>query len=401
MKRILADGWFQMFTAVAGLSVLIWAFDRRAPAPLLPEPPTAAVYSMPLSSVRSSPAAAPVSAPASMPVSAPAAAPVSAPVLPPSAARTAASRAEAASRLSPENYVRAGSGNAPRSVAGESPSPMGAAPSAAASGSFPIFRIAPKTTGRWIVSNQEGPDVDSPSIARVIFSAADGDLILIRPGMYLEPLMVLHKTLTFRGLGAKPEEVLITSPSPTAVLEIFHGTVNLVNLRIEPEKGFSATAAAVYVVSGRVALRDVVARSQGAAIQAAQGQGSDTVVEAASSRLDGAYADVLVRGKARVAMKNVDFTNARQPLVLWRDTELRLDSCRFPKDAKARIYAYEESSVSVNGTPSAPPVFTKRADPDAAADKAKFASDQKSGQPARAGWMKDIFRPGRKPGDLN
>jgi hypothetical protein len=351
---------------------------------------------MPVSSLRSFPAAAPVSAPT--------ATPASAPVLPPSAARTAASRAEAASRLSPENYVRAGSGNAPRSVAGESASPSAAATGAAGAAgapSFPIFKIAPKTTGRWIVSNQEGPDVDSPSIARVIFSAADGDLVLIRPGMYLEPLMVLNKTLTFRGLGARPEEVLITSPSPTAVLEIFHGTVNLVNLRIEPEKGFSATAAAVYVVSGRIALRDVVARSQGAAIQAAQGQGSDTVVEAASSRLDGAYADVLVRGKARVAMKNVDFTNARQPLVVWRDTELRLDSCRFPKDAKARIYAYEESSVSVNGTPSAPLVFTKRADPDAAADKAKFASDQKTRQPTRAGWTKDIFRPGRKPGDLN
>ena len=360
MRRLLSDGWFQIFGATALLSLGVLAYDRSAPRPepmirLEPEPPASA------------------------------AAPSAAPALP-TAAPTPPQADAAEQRPSLESLIRTPAEERPASSAAG-----GSAPGAQES--FPIFRIVPKTRGRWIVANLAGPDVDSPSIARAIYSAADGDVILLKPGLYLEPLEILGKNLTLRGLGARPEEVLVTSPNPAAVLKLDGASVRLENLRIEPERGYSATAAAVLVRSGRLRLLNVTARSQDVAILAAQGRESETSLDVDSSLLEGAYADLEVRGQARIALKNVRFTNPRQPIVVWRDTKVRIDSCRFAATPETRLYAYEESSVAVAGSPTAPPVSWRRSERDAGADKLRFP-----GGPAGAAalrptrWLQDMLQ---------
>jgi len=241
---------------------------------------------------------------------------------------------------------------------------------------FAIFRIAAKTHGRWVVSNRPGSDVDSPSIARVIFSAADGDVILLKPGLYVEPLAITRKKLTLRGLGARPEEVLVTSPDRAAVLTVDESSVKLENLRLEPMKGYSASAAAVRVRSGKLDLLNVTARSQDVAILASQGRESETLISAASSLFEGGYADLEVRGQARVALKNVRLTNPRQPIVVWRDVKATIKSCQFVKTAETRLFVYEESSIDISGSPTAPAVARQRSIQDAQADTQRFSGGQ-------------------------
>ena len=372
MKRILSDGWFQTFAAIVGLCLLATAYDRfvvHEAAAVGAAPPV--------------PAAAAPAAPAPVldaPGRAPAPRPAEADVL-----------AEGAKR-SPVDMVRPPAEEAKGVLGQEGAAAAPAAPN------FPIFRIAPKKRGVWVVSQDEGADVDSPSIARVIFSAADGDEIRIRPGKYAEPLEVEGKILTFRGTGDRPEDVVLTSPDAAAVLKVVRGGVKLMNLLIEPQEGLGA--AAVYATAGRVTLRGVVARSwTGPAVQAAQGGETQTVIDAASSRLDGGYADMLIRGKARVTVKDVDFTNALQPIVVWRDTAVGVKSCRFPRgNPRARLYVDGDSSIAVEDSPTAPPV-ARRSDADAVHDKARFGADRQG--PLRLGgaaanapakkWLKDIF----------
>jgi hypothetical protein len=279
---------------------------------------------------------------------------------------------------------------APRVDVSERPAPE----PAPAPANSTIFRSSPRAKGRWVVANQAGPDVDSTSLARAISGAAGGDMILLKPGLYTEPLEISGKTLTLRGLGAQPEEVLVTSPDRTAVLKIEGASVKLENLRIEPERGASAAAAAVLVRSGRLTLINVTARSEDVAILAAQGGDRETSVDASSSLLEGAYAGLLVRGQARVALKRVQFTNARQPIVVWRDVKMKIESCRFARTAETRLFAYEESSAAVDDSPTAPPVSRRRSAADADADRLRFSGDQPGGMTAAAQtkWTQNIFQ---------
>jgi hypothetical protein len=389
MRKILGDGWFQTFAAIAGLCLLTLAYDRLI---VHPEPLN------PIERVLATPEAIALGATPPVPTApvptAPAVA-LAAPGRAPGPRRAETDAAMDGANRSPVDMVRPPEEAAKPDVGADGQAEVPVAQN------FAIYRIAPKKKGTWIVSGEDGPDVDSPSLARVIFSASDGDEIRIRPGVYAEPLEVKGKILIFRGMGARPEEVLLTSPDMTAVLKVLRGGVKLSNLRIEPEKGVSAGAAAVYASAGRVTLRGVVARSEGAALQAAQGGDTQTVIDVASSRLAGGYADMLIRGKARVAAKDVDFGNPLQPIVVWRDTAVSVKSSRFHgKNPTARLYVDGDSSIAVEDSPTAPPV-ARRSDADAVRDKAHFSA---SGQPvARIGaaaanggpkrWYMDIFRP--------
>lgn len=367
MNRLISDGWFQLFAIGALLSLGLLIYDGSAGGHAILADNRISSLSTPVVPLAPSPPVPVVSAPPPAPISL---AQMSASPPP------IKSAIEDARIPSSETLVRAPTQSGPPERAvpqraePERVVPERAAP-APVQTSFPIYRIVPKKRGRWVVANLPGPDVDSPSIARVIFSAADGDEILLKPGLYQEPLLIWRKNLTLRGLGLRPEDVLLTSPDTLAVLKIDEASVKLENVRIEPEKGYSATAAAV-LVRGRLTLRHVTARSRDVAILAAQSGERTTSIDADDSLFDGYYADLLVRGQARVELKNVRFTNPRQPIVVWRDSRVKIDSCRFRKTADSRMYAYMESSVAVANTPTAPAVSMRRSTKDAGEDARRF-----------------------------
>jgi hypothetical protein len=226
--------------------------------------------------------------------------------------------------------------------------------------------------GRWVVSNEPGPDVDSTSIAEIVARASSGDLVLIRPGLYIGHLELLRKSLTLRGLGSRPEEVMLTSPDSTAVMTAHWSTARLENLMIQPSREASLTAAAISVWSSKITLKNVVASSLGPAIESAQGDDSGTALSISSSKLNGSYADILVRGTARVALTDDDFSNERQPIVVWRDAHVTVKSCRFHAGPAARIYAYSDSSVDVEDSRTAPPLASERERADISADQDHF-----------------------------
>jgi hypothetical protein len=234
---------------------------------------------------------------------------------------------------------------------------------------FPIFQITAKTRGQWIVSSSGDDRADSPSIARVIYSAASGDVVLIRPGKYAETLAISHKSLTFRGTGSEPGAVVLSAP-----ISIDGGSVQLENLQVEPADEGGPGAAAIYASSAKLSLKRVIARSAGTAVKAEQKDGDEVSVRAVASQLDGSYADVLVRGRAFVYLKDDRFSNAQQPVVAWRDAHVTVESCRFPSEPGGRIYAYEESDAAVSGSPTAPRVARERAAQGAAADSSQLMS---------------------------
>jgi hypothetical protein len=138
-------------------------------------------------------------------------------------------------------------------------------------------------------------------------------------------------------------------------------------------------------------------------------QGQDpAVIEASSSRLSGTVADLLVRGKARVDLKDVTFSNALQPIVAWRSTELVLRSCRFTDDAGLKLFVYANSRVRFVDMPHPPKVVSTRDTVAARADAAEslgiaFADEGAAPAPPQkpmniirlnnpvAKWKKDIF----------
>jgi hypothetical protein len=272
------------------------------------------------------------------------------PSAPPAAAprpEEVASRAEAAARGSPVGWIGAG--------AGETPAPQ-------------KHEAARPREGRMMGAAADEPGAVREAPMRLqasIYKASDGDVILVPPGRYDEALAI-GKSLTLRGTGATPSDVLIAAP-----VMVNHASVRFENLKIAPAVQGGPNSSAIWATSAKLTLDRVVVVFLGVAVKAGQSQEQPTSVRIVSSELNGEYADLLVRGSARVELVHDRLLGGNQAIAAWRDVHVSVDSCRFA--AGSRIYAAEDSAVAVRASPTAPRRTSIRSAEDARIDHTQFA----------------------------
>lgn len=424
-KRLLKDTWFQMFTAVAGTAYVVSALGTASTR-----------YG-----------AAPVAAPAAVPAAAKSAA------APATAAEAAASGAGALITPAPGSssalatYSGAPAANglnlvAPPDSAAQPPPPkmtltgtgvgntqgivggsggglgalngllrgLGAAQlqgalqvPAAQSALPPLFRVRPSRRGIFTVGPPGVTGVDTPSLRDAVFSAASGDLILVKPGTYEGPVEVQNKSVRIRGTGSKPIDVKVIWAGRGATIGVRNGTLDLEKIWVErrPDPGpRTEPGGSVYAIASTLSMRNVDLVSFDAAAPALiveQGDKS-TRVTADDCHFSGSAVDAVIRGPVKAKFAHVFFASLRRPVVAWIDAVLEFTDCSFGlgADAKPEIVVYEGARATVTGGRK-PPIITTRGK-DATAIEELFGV--KKAAIARGGFARDIFRRGRRAGSL-
>ncbi|MDD5301668.1 MAG: hypothetical protein PHS14_01055 [Elusimicrobia bacterium] len=435
-KRLLKDSWFQLFTAIAGtacvVSVLGTASTRRGAAPASPPPAAPAA-------AKSAEAAAPVPAAAAPAPSGPGAeAPITpAPrsssdlatysgagaatgldlVAPPDPAAQTGPAAGADPSSPPKMTITGtGVGNTQGIVGGSGggmingligrlmgvPQPQAAMQVQAQPA--PLNRVVSARKGVIMVGPPGMAGVDTSSLRDAAFSAASGDLILVKPGTYDGPVEVQNKSVRIRGAGSNPIDVKVIWAGRGATIGVRNGTLDLEKLWIErrpdQENPRTEPGGSVYAIASTLSMRDVDLVSFDAAAPALIVEQGDkpTRVTADGGHLSGVVVDAVIRGPVKAKFTGVFFASVRRPVVAWIDAVIGFSDCSFGlgADAKPEIVAYEGARVTVTGKQK-PPIITTRGS-DATAIEEMFGA--KRAAIARGGFSKDIFRRGRRPGTL-
>ncbi|MFI5351075.1 MAG: right-handed parallel beta-helix repeat-containing protein, partial [Elusimicrobiota bacterium] len=176
------------------------------------------------------------------------------------------------------------------------PAPAPAIPPAAASNppAGPAQATpAPKTPrrpGHWVVDTKLGPDADTALIAEAVSNAVAGDIILLKPGIYLGPLAIM-KSITIVGDGNAPGDARIEFSGPRTI-DITGGAPTFRNIALSNEG--TAGQWVVVVTDARLILKNVELRASSQGIHVVNGE-----LEAADSTLDASTA-LFVEGKSAV-----------------------------------------------------------------------------------------------------
>jgi len=431
-KRLLKDTWFQMFAAVGGVayvvSVLGTASTRHES---LPAPATPAAASAPASAHAPAAAAAPA-APAAEVITPPAPASSdlatyrdpSALVMGPAAPPPPTTPNPAVPPSAPPRFTLTGSGvgntqgivGAPAgglgAINGLLNSLMGVPQAAQAPGTAgqaaraalpPALRVTPSRVGIFTVGPAGMAGVDTSSLRDAVFSAADGDLILVKPGGYEGPVEVANKSVRIRGTGSYPGAVTVSWTGPGATISVRNGGLELEKVLVERGSHFeypkTEPGGAVYAVASALTVRNAQVNSNDSAappLIVEQGGGSAKLT-VEDVRLTGSSANVLIRGAVKAKFTRTTFDAYTRPLAAWIDSAVELVDCRFlDTTADIVILAYEGARVTVTGKQK-PRIVTTRG---AEATGYEDSFGVKRVGIVRGGFVRDIFRRGRRAGTL-
>lgn len=423
-KRLLKDTWFQMFAAVGGVayvvSVLGSATARHAS---LPPPATPAAVSV------SAPAAAPApSAAAAEVITPPAAASSdlatyrdpSALVMGPAAQPSSATPPPPA----PPKFTLTGSGvgntqgivGAPAGGLGGLSSMINtlmgmpqAAQAPTISGQAagpalpPALRVAPSRVGIFTVGPAGMAGVDTSSLRDAVFSASNGDLILVKPGRYEGPIEIANKSVRIRGTGTHPGAVEVRWTGPGATISVRNGGLELEKVLVERGAHFeypkTEPGGAVYAIASALTVRNAQINSNdsGAPPLIVEQGGGSARLTVEDTRLTGSSANVLIRGAVKTRFVRTTFDAYTRPLAAWIDAAIELVDCRFlDTAAEVVIVAYEGARVTVTGKQK-PRIVTTRG---AEATGYEDSFGVKRVGISRGGFARDIFRRGRRTGTL-
>jgi hypothetical protein len=266
----------------------------------------------------------------------------------------------------------------------------------------PLFRVAPSRPGIFTVAPAGTPGADTSSLRDAVFSAASGDLILVKPGTYDGPVSVQGKTLRIRGAGARPGDVSVRWTGPGAAVSVRNGTLDLEKIRVERGAYYefprTEPGGAVYAVASTLNLRNAELSSTDASsppLIVEQGDKA-TRVAAEDVLLSGSNANMLVRGAVKAKLTRVTFEAYKRPLAAWIDAVVELYDCRFLDNGEPLLLAYEGARVAAMSG-KIPRLNTVRG-ADATSFEESFGSKRVVN--ARGGFSRDIFRRGRRPGTL-
>ena len=209
------------------------------------------------------------------------------------------------------------------------PAPLTTAPAAS----------APRTAGRWVVDVKMGPDADCSSLAAALAGAHEGDVIVLRPGIYYESVDI-SKSVTISGSGISPDQVMITNAS-VQTLSVTAGRVALDNLSLSNTGLKSSWALAV--AQARLSLRNVRLRTAGQGLRVL-----DSDLDASDCELDARVA-LSVSGKSRVTLVRATLT-AKETAVSadGGGVDLRIDSSRIQDSRGTGLEATRFALVRLN-----------------------------------------------------
>ncbi len=268
-------------------------------------------------------------------------------------------------------------------------------------GVVPLNRVAPSRKGIYSVGPQGVAGVDTGSLRDAVFSAANGDLILVKPGTYEGPIEVVNKSLRIRGTGPNVGAVVVNWSGRGATITVRNGTLDLEKIRVEHGNANDFEKAepsgAVYAIASVLRMDGVELDSAdyGAPPLIAEQGDKPTRVTVQDSRFTGARANMVVRGPVKAKLSRVSFDSS-VPLAAWIDAFIELVDCRFTGDGEAVISAYEGARVTSAGKWK--PRVSSARDGDSAMIQDSFGAKKRA--PVKTGFSRDIFRRGRKPGSL-
>lgn len=430
------DGWFQMFAAVGGVACVVWILGGVSPRSVPPPAPAAAPSMGAAPAALPEPAAAVASGAADGPITPPA--PSSSDLATYSGVNSA-SRSPGALIAPPASssppppqpapqitLTGTGVGNtqgivgAPGGMGGTLNAmintlmsvqpgrapltrPGQAAQTAAMTALPPLFRVAPARAGVFNVGPPGMPGMDTSSLRDAVFSAANGDLILVKPGTYEGPVEVLNKSVRIRGTGSSPAAVTIRWTGSGATLTVRGGSLDLERLRVQRGATYESPKAepggAVYAIASTLTMRKVELESgdpSSPPLIAEQGD-KPTRLAAEDSELSGQSAGLLIRGPVKAKLTRVTIHGTSRPIAAWIDAFIELADCVFASTgAEPLIYAYEGARVVVTGKRK-PRIVTARG-PESTAFEESFGV--KRAGIASGGFSRDIFRRGRRAGTL-
>ena len=179
------------------------------------------------------------------------------------------------------------------------------------------------------------------------------------------------------------------------------GGLELENVRVlygsSGEYAPSEAHGALYATGSMTTLRKLELGSSGSyapALIIEQGnKPSRLTVE--ESKLIGSIPNVIIRGPVKAKFYRTEFDGAK-PLVAWLDASVELSNCLFKATASAVVNVYEGAAVVVTGAQRPRIDGTRGSD----ATSYERAFGPSAAAVARGGFMRDIFRKGRKPGTL-
>ncbi len=117
--------------------------------------------------------------------------------------------------------------------------------------------------GPWVVDASRAKGSDFQTISEALRNAHNGDVILIRPGIYQETL-IISIPISLEGQGLSPSEVKIISSQPTTLSVVSGGLLSAKNLSIE--NSYDKTASALAISNAQVALSGINIKSRGEGI---------------------------------------------------------------------------------------------------------------------------------------
>ncbi|MDP3543962.1 MAG: hypothetical protein Q8T11_15970 [Elusimicrobiota bacterium] len=428
-KRLLKDGWFQMFAAVGGVacvvSILGGVSTRHAP----PSPaPAVAAPSAPSMGAKATalpePAAAVAAAEGEITPPAPSssdlatysgvnaasrspgaliAPPAASPPPPPQPAPQITLTGTGVGNTAGIVGAPPGGGTLSGLLSGLMGSSARAPLAAALPALPPLFRVAPSRPGIFTVGPAGTPGADTSSLRDAVYSASNGDLILIKPGTYEGPVEVLNKSVRIRGTGGYSAAVVVRWTGPGATISVRNGTLDLEKIRLErgayQEYQKAEPGGALYAVASTLSFRGVELDSGDiAAPPLIVEQGDNPArVEAEDSRISTIGAGVLIRGPVKASFTRMTFHATSRPLAAWIDAAVSLRDCVFlDTGSPSVIHAYEGARVAVTGKQK--PYVSGVRGAEATGFEDSFGGARTAA--AGGGFARDIFRRGRKPGSF-
>jgi hypothetical protein len=425
-KRLMKDGWFQMFAAVGGVALVVsilGGVSTRSAAP--PSPAPTAVPAAPAPSMAATAAALPD------PVAAAAAGGPITPAAPSSSDLATYSGVNSASRspgalIAPPassppppqpapqiTLTGSGVGNAAGIVGSPggglgglfsgllgTPTRTASVAARALPALPPLFRIAPAKPGVFTVGPAGTAGVDTSSLRDAVYSASNGDLILVKPGTYEGPVEIRDKTVRIHGTGGFPAAVIVRWTGPGATISVRGGALDLEKLRLErgaysePQK--TEPGGALYAAASALTMRKVELDSGDSAAPPliVEEGGKPARVTAEDSRISTVGAGALIRGAVKATFTRVTFHATSRPLAAWIDAAVSLRDCIFlDTGAPSVIHAYEGARVTLSGKQK--PYVSGVRGAEATGFEDSFGGARTA---AGGGFARDIFRRGRQPG---
>ncbi|MBI5246726.1 MAG: hypothetical protein HY923_06060 [Elusimicrobia bacterium] len=402
MKRALKDGWFQMCAAVAGLAAVVSLIGGTVSRHMAPDPAPASAPAAvdPFKAAQAQAPAAPAArapaetliVPPSAPV--PASAPAPAPAPPPAPAPkmtltgTGVGNAQGIAAGAGGGIARFfGIGGTPAQVAAVQPLPQ-------------ARYVTPAKPGLFVVDAAGGGD--TTSLRDAAYSAANGDKIRVKPGAYDGPVEIEGKSVVIAGEGRDPGAVTISHTGRSAAVVVRDGALDMEKIRVVYGQAMESPPAephgALYATGSNVTLRNVELGSGSLnappLIVEKGAKASRVTVE--DSYFMGGRANVVIRGKVAAKFTRTRFNQPELAIVAWLDASVEIADGRF--DSGKKINVYEGADAAVSGAQR--PVVDRVRGAEATGIEQLFGPSRGAAARGRSGFSRDIFRAGRKPGQL-